>query len=319
VIQNAARDLNIATDHPMHLGFSSVPLLARADVIVTLDCPIPWLPSAAAPSPEAKIIHIAADPLAAQYPYMEFEADFLIAGETGAALSMLRDALADATKDMQNEVAQRRELAAALRRDTDASKRQLLEKVRDQSPVHPAFVAACLNELKSRDAIIVNELGLPVTQLSMTEPLSYLETGAAGGLGSGLGAALGAKLAAREREVIAVVGDGSYFLGNPLSAHFVARSEKLPTLTIVANNRSWLAVRQGALDVHPDGYAAKANVMPLVDLAPSPDFEKDIQSCGGYGERVEEPSVLPDAMKRALAAVRSGTPALLNVHIQAAR
>lgn len=319
VVQAELRDLNIATDHPMHLGFNSIPLLARADVIVTLDSPIPWTPVYAAPNVKAKVIHIGADPLSARYPYMEFEADLFIAGETGAALSMLRKALAHATRDQQDKIGKRREQAALIRQSAEASNKQVLDRVRHQSPVHPALVAACLNELKRPDAIIVNELGLPVTQLAMTEPLSYLETGAAGGLGSGLGAALGAKLAAPEREVIAVVGDGSYFLGNPLSAHFVARSERLPTLTIVANNRSWLAVRQGALDVYPDSFAAKSNVMPLVDLAPSPDFEKDILSCGGVGERVDEPSALPAAMKRALAAVRSGTPALLNIQTQAAR
>ena len=51
--------------------------------------------------------------------------------------------------------------------------------------------------------------------------------------GISLGAALGAKLAAPGREVIAVVGDGSYMFGNPLPYHFVARAERLPILTIV--------------------------------------------------------------------------------------
>ena len=89
-----------------------------------------------------------------------------------------------------------------------------------------------------------------------------------GGLGFGLGAALGAKLAAPEREVIVTVGDGSYMFGNPLPYHYVGRAENLPTLTIVANNQSWLAVRQSTLDVYPDGTAAKANVMPLTELKP---------------------------------------------------
>ena len=90
----------------------------------------------------------------------------------------------------------------------------------------------------------------------------------AGGLGMGLGAALGAKLAAPEREVIVAVGDGSYMFGNPLPYHYVARAENLPTLTIIANNQTWHAVRQATLDVYPDGAAAKANVMPLTELKP---------------------------------------------------
>src|SRR5262249_58904767 len=134
-----------------------------------------------------------------------------------------------------------------------------------------------------------NELGLNIAHLSMAEHGSYIGGNMSGGLGFGLGAALGAKLAAPNREVIAVVGDGSYMFGNPLPYHFVSRAEKLPTLTIVANNHAWLAVRQSTLDVFPDGHAAKANVMALTELKPSPDYEKVIETCGGRGEKVEAP------------------------------
>ena len=111
-----------------------------------------------------------------------------------------------------------------------------------------------------------------------------------GGLGFGLGAALGAKLAAPEREVIAVVGDGSYMFGNPLPFHYVGRSESIPTLTIICNNQTWFAVKRATLDVYPDGRAATANVMPLTELKPSPDYEKIIETCGGHGEKVEKPN-----------------------------
>jgi acetolactate synthase-1/2/3 large subunit len=90
-------------------------------------------------------------------------------------------------------------------------------------------------------------------------------------------------------------------------------------LTIVANNMSWHAVRQSTLDVFPDGAAAKANVMPLTALTPSPDFEKVIESCGGRGERVEGPGNLLPALERSVDAVRSGTPVTLNVMTQARR
>jgi len=44
-----------------------------------------------------------------------------------------------------------------------------------------------------------------------------------------------------------------------------------------------------------------------------------IETCGGQGEKVEKPSDLMPALKRGLAAVRSGTPALLNVVTQPGR
>jgi len=112
------------------------------------------------------------------------------------------------------------------------------------------------------------------------------------------------------------VGAGSYMFGNPLPFHYVRRAENLTTLTIIANNQVWHAVKRATLDVYPEGRAAKANVMPLTELKPSPDYEKVIETCGGHGEKVESPAALMPALRRGLEAVRSGTPALLNVFTQ---
>ena len=65
--------------------------------------------------------------------------------------------------------------------------------------------------------------------------------------------------------------------------------------------------------MYPEGRAAAANKIPLVDLDPSPDFEKTIEACGGYGERVEDPADLTAAIRRGLDAVHDGRQALLNV------
>jgi acetolactate synthase I/II/III large subunit len=88
---------------------------------------------------------------------------------------------------------------------------------------------------------------------------------------------------------------------------------------VVANNQQWLAVRQSTLDVFPDGHAAKANVMALTELKPSPDYEKVVETCGGRGEKVEGPKQLIPALERSLEAVRAGTPVTLNVQTQARR
>ncbi|MGY4349095.1 thiamine pyrophosphate-dependent acetolactate synthase large subunit-like protein [Bradyrhizobium sp. GM7.3] len=107
--------------------------------------------------------------------------------------------------------------------------------------------------------------------------------------------------------------------GNPVPFHYVQRAQNLPILTIVANNHQWLAVKQSTLAVYPDGAASKANVMPVQELNPSPAFEKVAESCQGWGEAVEDPALLPDALARALAKVRAGIPALLNVYTQPVR
>jgi acetolactate synthase-1/2/3 large subunit len=217
-------------------------------------------------------------------------------------------------KSKSKAIEARRKMAAEVQEERKERLKKLIESAKNQMPINLAWVGACLNAAKAKDAIIVSELGVPAAQLELTHQGTYMGNMLAGGLGMGLGAALGAKLAAPEREVIAMVGDGSYMFGNPLPFHYVAQAEGLPTLTIVTNNQSWHAVRRATLDVYPDGDAAKANIMPLTVLKPSPSFEKIIDAAGGgHAAKVENPADLPKAIENALAAVRSGTPAILNV------
>jgi acetolactate synthase-1/2/3 large subunit len=319
VVQSEARDYNLPTDHPMHLGFEAGPWVAKADVIVVLDSVVPWIPKSGGPRRDAKVIHISNDPLAMRYPFREMDADLLIAGDPCAALRLLRECLASSPKSGNGAADGRRKTVATARDEIQARRKKLIEQVKDQSPIHLAWLTQCINELKSDDAIVVSELGVPLAQLNLTRPRSFMGNLVSGGLGFGLGAALGAKLAAPEREVITTVGDGSYMFGNPLPYHYVGRAESLPTLTIVTNNMMWGAVRQSTLDVYPDGKAATANVMPLTELRPSPDFEKVVGACGGHGEKVETAGELMPALKRAFEAVRSGTPATLNVMTQMRR
>jgi len=65
--------------------------------------------------------------------------------------------------------------------------------------------------------------------------------------------------------------------------------------------------------MYPEGRAAKSNRLPLVDLAPSPSFEKSIEVSDGYGEKVDDPAKLHGAMERAFTAMSDGRSALLNV------
>jgi acetolactate synthase-1/2/3 large subunit len=318
VLQINATDMNLASDHEMNLGYGPDPNphLAQADLVIVINAGVPWMPRMAKPKASAKVIHIGIDPLVSRHPFREYEADLLIAGDPAAAVTMLNQALG--TTDKAGRDARRKRVAAA-RDEMKAAREKMLAQAKTQVPIHPAWLAHCLNEAKAEDAIFVNELGIAPNRLDFKDPLSFIGTSLAGGLGAGLGSALGAKLAARNREVIVAVGDGSYMFGNPVPYHFVQRAENLPVLTIVANNHSWLAVRQSTLAVYPDGAAAKANVMPIQDLNPSPAFERVAECCDGWAMSVEDPAKLPDAMKRSFEKVRSGVPALLNVHTQSMR
>src|SRR5260370_155570 len=263
VVQSEARDISLPTDHPMCLGFDPAALLAKADAVAVFDSAVPWIPRLHPLKPDAKIICFGPDPLFTRYPFREFEADLLVTGESGPALTMLRESLSHATLARTAAIEARRKALGRTRHEMIAKRKKLIAQVKDQTPIHPLYLAHCLNELKAKDAIIVNELGLPVGALDLTTPRSYLGSSLAGGLGVGLGGGPGAKLAAPEREVIAAVGDCSYYLGHPLSFPYMAHARKTPPLTIIPNNHAWHAVRQAARGVYPDRHAAHANHNPL--------------------------------------------------------
>ena len=312
----SSRELNIPTNHSMYLGMHPRDAISRADVIIALDCEVPWVPSNISPRSDAYLIQVSADPFFSNYPIRGFEADLPIAGSTSAALVMLNDALRPLVKDHKALMDKRRQIIEAMsqtRRDGLAAAVRDAESVK---PIHPAWVAHCINEVKKPDTIIVNEIGVPLDFLNLEQPGTYFSSSLAGGLGFGMGASLGAKLGAPDHNVILILGDGSYMFGVPTAAHFVARAQGLATTTVVMNNRRWNAVHLSTLAMYPHGHAAKTELMPLVDLGPSPDFEKIIEACGGQGELVDDPAQLRGALERALEANARGIPALLNVIVQ---
>ncbi len=303
----------LPSSHAMNFGSVSDQLLAWADLILVLESPVPWIPRFTRPRPQTKLVHIGADPHFARYPYRGFEMDMAIAGSVAHAIPMLSEALKAEPHRNEHRDRRRAELtdmrAAVLDR-----RRKVLERAKVARPISPAWVAHCLNQVKQKNAIISNELGVPAPFVDIEEPGCWLATGgSAGGLGHGVGEAIGAKFAAPQRQVISIVGDGSYMFNVPSACHFVERAENVPTLTMIANNAQWHAVRSATEVMYPEGRAARANSLPVVDLTPSPAYEKIVEFAGGYGEKVEDPTKLVAAIERGLRAVEDGNPAVLNM------
>lgn len=298
----------LPSDHPMNLGTEPGELISRADLILVLECDVPWVPKLYDVPDDARVVHLGADPLFERYPMRSFRADLAIAAAPGLALKALDAAVGDSG----NVAGRRAEIEGlqAIRQDRRAAAVAAAPTGASTAP----WIAACLNQVKRDDDIIVTEAPFPVGLLDLPQPGTFFGTSTAGGLGWGLGAALGLKLGAPERRVIAAVGDGAYIFGNPTPAHFVAAANGLPTLTIILNNRMWAAVRRATLSLYPDGEAARSNRAPLTYLEPSPEYHKIIEASGGYGEKVEDPADLPAALARALAVVDDEKrPAVLNV------
>jgi acetolactate synthase I/II/III large subunit len=306
--------VNLATNHPMHLGFNPHELVPDADVILTIEADAPWYPAMVEPKPNATIIQMGTDPLYASYPIWGFPVDIAITANPEAGLAALNRALEPYIPMKRKEIAERVQRWTKAHDKQRTAWRAVATATRNDKPMDPAWVSHCINEVKDADTICVNEYDLSPLQAEFTEPGSYFHCPPSGGLGWGLGAALGVKLGSGERTVICTVGDGAYIFGSPSAAHFAARAHNLPVLFIVYNNQCWRSVMESCLYVHPDGYARKQGNFPISDLQPSPDFDKIVTAFGGYGERVEDPAEMIPALKRALKVVRTEKrQALLNV------
>jgi acetolactate synthase-1/2/3 large subunit len=311
VTQRKPRYMALPTDHPLHLGYNPDVFLDAADAIIVLDCDVPWIPGKKAPKASCPVIHIGSDPLMTSYPLRGFPTDLAITGQSGATLAALAEELDGEIPAAH--IDKRRKFYAERRAQQRERWKADLEKAKDAMPIHPAWFTHCLNQVKGADDIIIKESPITWEHLDMTQPGTFFSIGAGGGLGWGLGTALGAKIADRKRRVICTVGDGAYMFGNPIPAHYVAKAEKLATLTVVFNNEMWGAVKRNTREVYPDGYAARSNREPLTYFEPGTKFEKAIEVCDGYGERVEKAADVPKAIERSLKAVDSGQAALLNV------
>jgi len=313
VVDNFHTHMNFPQDHPLHVGFDNGPYLEAADAILVLESDSPWFPNTKRPSPDARVIHLGVDPLYSRIPIRGFPVDVALVGTPSLALAALVDAVLKEKPDPSAVAARRQKCAAEHKRLREAWAVRGKAAARGR-PMDMAWVSRCLADVIDDETIVINEYDLDPTQACFRIPGSFFGPPSAAALGWGLGAAMGAKLAAPEKTVIATLGDGAYIFGAPTAAHFTSRAFDIPFLAVVFNNQAWNAVKRATSDVHPDGWAVRTKNMPLSDLAPSPAFEMVAQSCGAHAERVEDPAALPDALRRALKAVREERrQALLNV------
>ncbi len=138
-------------------------------------------------------------------------------------------------------------------------------------------------------------------------------TSSGGCLGWGVAAAIGAKIAQPDRQVVALVGDGSFQFG--VQALWSAVRYDVPIPIIVWNNGGYQANRC-FLHAYGRRAAATGKYVGASLASPNIDNVKIAEGYGIEGERVEDPARLGDALDRCLAAVESGRAYLLDVGIK---
>ncbi|AVF03235.1 MULTISPECIES: thiamine pyrophosphate-requiring protein [Devosia] len=299
VCQYWAVQLALPTDHDMHAGCDPAPLLEQADLVIVLDSLAPWSQQVHMVRDDAMVVHIGPDPLKARTPIRNFRSDISIASELPDAILALAAALDGHTPG--DVVAARRSEIVARNAATRQAALARAEAGRD-GVMSANYVARVVSDtIAGRNAILLSERGCPMETMTLSHHQAWYQEPHAGGLGWSFPAALGMQLADRERLVVATMGDGSYMFANPVACHQIAEALELPLLVIIMNNAEWAAVRHSVTDIYPDGYAAKANQMPLTALNPSPDFVQIARASRAFAARVSNANELDEALQQALA------------------
>lgn len=291
--------------HPLALGAAGLAVpatvphfLSRADVILGIGCSFTESNFAVKMPRGPRIIHATLDP---DHLSKDVPIELGLVGDAALTLDALLAALADRLKGPRDAAPVAAEIAAvreawlaewAEKRDSDAS------------PLSPHRVLRDLwRTVDPANTIITHDAGSPRDQLSpfwvSPTPLSYLGWGKTTQLGYGLGLAMGAKLAAPEKLCINVWGDAAIgFTGMDFET---AVRERIPILSVLLNNFS-MAIELKVMPISTEKYRS-------TDI--SGDYAAMARAFGGHGERVERAADIVPALKRAIAATREGTPALV--------
>jgi acetolactate synthase-1/2/3 large subunit len=149
----------------------------------------------------------------------------------------------------------------------------------------------------------------------------YQFIGGSGGFGVGYQpvAALGAALAHRDaggRLAINVCGDGEFNMA-PMSL-WTAAHHRIPFLTIIQNNRSYhqefMHLQRMANRHNRD--IRTAHIGNMIDT-PNVDYARVAQGYGAVGiGPISDPNELAEALRKGIAAVKAGQPALIDVVMQ---
>jgi acetolactate synthase-1/2/3 large subunit len=315
--------VNFPSGHPLHLGYSAGRYLQQADCILIIDSDIPWIPAQEHPVSHCRIIHIDIDPLKTNMPIWGFPVDLSIQADSSQAMAALAAEIERRlTPADRTRIEVRRRVITA---EHHALRSRLNERISDlaaRKPIAPEWAAHCLSKVVDETTLIVSEAvsNNPIlwNYLRLDAPGTYFQS-LGSGLGWGLGAALGAKLAAPSKTVICVIGDGSWIFSAPIPAYWAARQHSSPFLTVIFNNQEYAATAEAILAVAPDGYARASGVYPACDLPAAPMYSRISEAMGLWARTVEDPEKLPQVLREALAEVRRGRSAVVDICVSSLR
>ncbi|KAI0528300.1 thiamine pyrophosphate enzyme, N-terminal TPP binding domain-containing protein [Xylaria bambusicola] len=268
--------------------FSTHDCTKDADVILVLDCDVPYIPSRNPPPQNAKIYHVDVDPLNQQISVSFFPAHGRWKADCYTALAQLGDyikrssSLIASLQDKKFEARKTARAAAHQNHLADISSRLHLDDG-DQLDAHN--VGNLLKSILPGSTTFVVEAVTSAQalndQLQPDRPGSWINCGGTG-IGWSNGACLGVKMALEDMKhdigskpnlVCQIVGDGSFMCAAPSSALWVASKYKIPVLTVILNNGGWKAPRNSTELVYPEGLTTIASDDEInVSFRPTPNY-----------------------------------------------
>jgi len=314
--------MNFPSRHPLS---QDAAVLREADVVLALEQP---LLSRSALKSSAKLLSISSFDLFTRSNYWHFgeyqEADLPIAADAEATLPALIEAVKRLiTPDRKRTFEARRAKLAEAHQRTRERNRVLATHGWDASPLSTARIAAELwEQIKDKDWSLVSRSdGMSDWAWRLWDFKKYHHhIGQSGSLGIGYSnpAAVGAALANRKygRLSVNLQNDGDFmFLPGTL---WTAAHHQIPMLTVMHNNRMYnqevMVVARIAAERNRD--VSRCHYGNVFDK-PFINYAQLAKSMGWYAEGpIDNPRELAPAIRRALAVVERGEPALLDTVTQ---
>ena len=307
---------NFPRTSALHAGGELAPLAKDADLVILLGCRAPWYPPSAKPG-NATVLVIDETPHRPHIAYQVLTAGQYVGGDMAATLRALAARVRELGLDSEVVAARRERLAAAHATSEESRLRAESAAAAADGHVDPVAAAAALRDVLGPDAVVIDETithsRLIARHLMARTPGRYRYV--QGGLGQGLGVALGAKLALGDRLVAFTVGDGSWLYNPVLPGLMASAGYGLPVLVVVFNNGKYLSMRHNHRRVYPDSVAARTGYQLGVDLSAQPDAAAVAVAAGAAGFTVTTARELAPALEKAVATVRGGQTAVVNVFL----